>query len=155
MSCCCCCCCWNYVERWFLFLCIITPFPLPFYIFLCKAFRAFKDLHWRINRYYYYWHCELAVTAQYMWLIGIFELSSWQWLLLSSSFLRWGWVVSDFHTKWETGVWCARRNKSIWVILLKTGQNCDIEGKNSKCEFFNAIIWKWKLDISCVHKYKT
>ena len=24
----------------------------------------------------------------------------------------------------------------IWVILLKTGQNCDIEGKNSKCEFF-------------------
>ena len=42
----------------------------------------------------------------------------------------------------------------IWVILLKTGQNCDIEGKNSKCEFFNAIIWKWKLDISCVHKYK-
>ena len=30
----------------------------------------------------------------------------------------------------------------IWVILLKTGQNCDIEGQNSKCEFFNAIIWK-------------
>ena len=29
----------------------------------------------------------------------------------------------------------------IWVILLKTGQNCDIGGKNSKCEFFNAIIW--------------
>ena len=29
------------------------------------------------------------------------------------------------------------------------------EGKNSKCEFFNAIIWEWKLDISCVHKYKT
>ena len=28
----------------------------------------------------------------------------------------------------------------IWVILLKTGQNCDIEGKNSKCEFFNAIL---------------
>ena len=26
--------------------------------------------------------------------------------------------------------------------LLKTGQNCDIEGKNSECEFFNAIIWK-------------
>ena len=43
----------------------------------------------------------------------------------------------------------------IWVILLKTGQNCDIEDKNSKCELFNAIIWKWKLDISCVHKYKT
>ena len=32
--------------------------------------------------------------------------------------------------------------KTIWVILLKTGQNCDIEGKNSKCQFFNAIIWK-------------
>ena len=30
----------------------------------------------------------------------------------------------------------------IWVILLKTGQNCDIEGKNSKCEFFNVIICK-------------
>ena len=30
----------------------------------------------------------------------------------------------------------------IWVIPLKTGQNCDIEGKNSECEFFNAIIWK-------------
>ena len=30
----------------------------------------------------------------------------------------------------------------IWVILLKTCQNCDIEGKNSECEFFNAIIWK-------------
>ena len=28
------------------------------------------------------------------------------------------------------------------VILLKTGQNCDIEGKNSKCEFFYAIIWE-------------
>ena len=24
----------------------------------------------------------------------------------------------------------------IWVILLKTSQNCDIDGKNSKCEFF-------------------
>ena len=32
--------------------------------------------------------------------------------------------------------------KHIWVMLLKTGQNCDIEVKNSKCEFFNAIIWK-------------
>ena len=32
--------------------------------------------------------------------------------------------------------------KHIWVILLKTGQNCDIEGKNSKCEFVNAIIWE-------------
>ena len=21
----------------------------------------------------------------------------------------------------------------IWVIFLKTGQNCDIEGKNSEC----------------------
>ena len=42
----------------------------------------------------------------------------------------------------------------IWVILLKTGQNCDTEGKNSKCEFFNAIIWKRNLDISCAHKYK-
>ena len=30
----------------------------------------------------------------------------------------------------------------IWVTLLKIGQKCDIEGKNSKCEFFNAIIWK-------------
>ena len=30
----------------------------------------------------------------------------------------------------------------IWVILLKIGQNCDIEGKNSKREFFNVIIWK-------------
>ena len=29
----------------------------------------------------------------------------------------------------------------IWVIL-KTGKNCDIEGKNSECEFFNAIFWK-------------
>ena len=28
----------------------------------------------------------------------------------------------------------------IWVILLKTGQNYDTESKNSKCEFFNAII---------------
>ena len=24
-----------------------------------------------------------------------------------------------------------------------------------QCEFFNAITWKWKLDISCVHKNKT
>ena len=24
----------------------------------------------------------------------------------------------------------------IWVIFLNTGQNCDIEGKNSECEFF-------------------
>ena len=24
----------------------------------------------------------------------------------------------------------------------KNGQNCDTEGKNSKCEFFNVIIWK-------------
>ena len=30
----------------------------------------------------------------------------------------------------------------IWVILLKTGQNCDIEGNNSECEFFDAVIWK-------------
>ena len=30
----------------------------------------------------------------------------------------------------------------IWVILLKTGPKCDIEGKNSLCEFFNVIIWK-------------
>ena len=43
----------------------------------------------------------------------------------------------------------------IWVNLLKTGQNCDIEDTNSKCELFNVIIWKWKLDICCVHKYKT
>ena len=30
----------------------------------------------------------------------------------------------------------------IWVILMKTGKNFDIEGKNSKCEFINVIIWK-------------
>ena len=40
----------------------------------------------------------------------------------------------------------------IQVILLKTGQNCDIECQISECECFNVIIWKWKLDISCVHK---
>ena len=28
----------------------------------------------------------------------------------------------------------------IWVILLKTGQNCDIEGKNSKCEFLMLLF---------------
>ena len=33
-------------------------------------------------------------------------------------------------------------SKQACVILLKTGQNCDIEGKNSECEFFNVIIWK-------------
>ena len=43
----------------------------------------------------------------------------------------------------------------IWVILLKTGQNCDTDGKNSKYECFNVIIWEWKLNIICVHKYKT
>ena len=43
----------------------------------------------------------------------------------------------------------------MWVILLKTGQKCDIESKNSGCDFFNVIIWKQKLDICCVHKYKT
>ena len=43
----------------------------------------------------------------------------------------------------------------MWVILLKTGQNCDIDGTILKCEFFYVIIWKWKLHISCVHKYKT
>ena len=32
------------------------------------------------------------------------------------------------------------KQKSMWVILLKSGQNCDIECKNSKCEFFNVII---------------
>ena len=30
------------------------------------------------------------------------------------------------------------------VILQKTGQNCDTEGKNLKCEIFNVIIWKMK-----------
>ena len=29
----------------------------------------------------------------------------------------------------------------IWVIFLKTGQNCDIEGKNSKCEFFLMLLF--------------
>ena len=24
----------------------------------------------------------------------------------------------------------------IWVIILKTSQNCDIEGKNETCDFF-------------------
>ena len=43
----------------------------------------------------------------------------------------------------------------MWVILLKNGQNCDMKGKNLKREFVYVIIWKWKLDISCVHKYKT
>ena len=28
----------------------------------------------------------------------------------------------------------------IWVILLKTGQNCDTEGKNSKCEFLMLLF---------------
>ena len=28
----------------------------------------------------------------------------------------------------------------IWVILLKTGQNRDTEGKNSKCEFFILLF---------------
>ena len=32
--------------------------------------------------------------------------------------------------------------KEKWVILLKTGPKCDIEGKNSSCEIFNVIIWK-------------
>ena len=31
---------------------------------------------------------------------------------------------------------------SIWVILLKIGQNCNIEGNNSECEFFYVIIWE-------------
>ena len=38
---------------------------------------------------------------------------------------------------------CAKmKNSAKIVILLKTGQNCDAEDKNSKCEFFNAIIWE-------------
>ena len=41
------------------------------------------------------------------------------------------------------------------AIPLKTGQNGNIEGKNSKCVFYNVIIWNWKLDSSCVHKYMT
>ena len=28
----------------------------------------------------------------------------------------------------------------IWVILLKTGQKCDIEGNSSKCEFFMLLF---------------
>ena len=28
----------------------------------------------------------------------------------------------------------------ICVILLKTGQNCDIEGKNSKCDFLMLLF---------------
>ena len=28
----------------------------------------------------------------------------------------------------------------MWVILLKTGQNCDIEGKNSEWEFFMLLF---------------
>ena len=27
-----------------------------------------------------------------------------------------------------------------WVILLKAGQNCDIEGKNLKCEFLMLLF---------------
>ena len=42
----------------------------------------------------------------------------------------------------------------VCVILMKTGQNGNIEGKHSKYNFFNVIIWKWKPDISCVHRYK-
>ena len=30
----------------------------------------------------------------------------------------------------------------IWVIILKTSQNCHIEGKNETCEFFYVILWK-------------
>ena len=41
-----------------------------------------------------------------------------------------------------TQLTCLQTVSDRWVILLKTGQNCDIEGKNSNCEFFNAIIWK-------------
>ena len=46
----------------------------------------------------------------------------------------------------------------IWVILLKTGQNGDLESRNIfsySVNLFLFIIWKWKLDISCVHKYQT
>ena len=31
-----------------------------------------------------------------------------------------------------------------WVIFLKIGQNCDIEGKNSKCEFFLCYYLEMK-----------
>ena len=34
-------------------------------------------------------------------------------------------------------LWLANNGEN--VIQL---QNCDIEGKNSKCEFFYVIIWK-------------
>ena len=34
----------------------------------------------------------------------------------------------------------------LWVILLKTGQNGDIQGKKSKCDyFFNVLIWNESL----------
>jgi len=97
--------------------------------------------------------------------------------LVGSSLNLWGWwqVWSDSETVTflrQSKVWLLQHPLSnrrlrtypyiawhcytyIWVSLLKTGQNCDIEGQNSECEFFYAIIWKWKLDISCVHKYKT
>ena len=39
--------------------------------------------------------------------------------------------ICDAQTKGNTG-----HIIHIWVILLKTDQNCDREGKNSKCEFF-------------------
>ena len=34
-------------------------------------------------------------------------------------------------------VWCL----NIWVILLKTGKNCDIEGENSECDFFLMLLF--------------
>ena len=30
----------------------------------------------------------------------------------------------------------------IWVILLKTGPKCDIEGKNSECDVFLMLLFE-------------
>ena len=107
--------------------------------------------------------CVYAWACVYLW--------HYYWLLLNSvtlssraDSLRWHVILhewtafySAFLNIHQSGVLKALAgiHIHIWVILLKTSQNCDIEGKNSKCKFLSAIIWKWKLDISCVHKYKT
>ena len=42
-----------------------------------------------------------------------------------------------------------------WKLVKNMTIDIVIDGKNLNCDFFYVIIWKWKLDISCVHKYKT